>query len=88
VTRCRHPDCAAPIRWGITTAGKRMPVDVAPSPEGNLSLEETRGGRGPNIYALAGEELAEARAAGERLYLSHFATCAHAAEFRTRRQGK
>lgn len=30
--------CGAPITWAITPAGKRMPVDAEPTPNGNVEL--------------------------------------------------
>jgi hypothetical protein len=66
---CRS--CKAPIRWArMIGSGKPNPLDVDPSDQGNVVIHED--GR---AEALNREQVAEARAAGATLYLSHFATC-------------
>ena len=72
--RCRS--CGAEMLFVVTVNQKVMPVDADPSPKGNVRLRE--GG----CQVLAGEALEQARAAGERLYLSHFASCEFAARHR------
>jgi hypothetical protein len=42
VSSCRA--CGAPIRWAITRNGKRIPLDAAPNPAGNVSLHEAGSG--------------------------------------------
>lgn len=80
-SRCRS--CHAPIRWRVTSAGKRLPVDlgtlhISPSPEGSTVLvtedgEVVRGHRleHPTPGAVAGS-------------LAHFATCPQASQHRQR----
>lgn len=55
-----------------------MPLDAEPSADGNVQLV------GPHEAAvvLAGLDLYAAQQAGEVLYVSHFATCPHAANHR------
>lgn len=77
MTSCRS--CGAPIRWARTVgAGKSMPLDAEPSADGNVQLV------GPHEAAvvLAGLDLYAAQQAGVPLYVSHFATCPHAANHR------
>lgn len=71
MARCKA--CNAPITWELTTKGKRIPLDLAPTDDGNVTIE---GGRAvvhaqPPLDVEAG-----------RRYLSHFVTCPKASEFR------
>lgn len=76
--------CGATIRWAITCQRKRMPIDPEPTRRGNVVLQPGTGPKGEDIaYVLAGERLAEAKAAGVELRTSHFATCPQAAEWRS-----
>lgn len=77
--------CGARVVWGITSAGKRMPVDVDPAANGNVSLRWIAAGRHYAIDVLGGEVLAKAREEDETpLHLSHFATCPKAERHRRR----
>lgn len=67
MAHCRS--CKAPIVWVLTASGARMPVDA--KPEKRIVL--TPDGRRPD---------AAPRAEVVDTYVSHFATCAHAAEHR------
>ena len=62
--------CGAAIFWERTKNGKHIPVDAAPSPDGNI---EMRGG----IAHVVGDELPLAPR-----FKSHFATCPNAAQHR------
>jgi hypothetical protein len=66
--------CGAQIIWRETPAGKTMPVDANPAPEGNVLIE------GSKCLVLGPLEV-QARESGD-LHLSHFATCPQAARFR------
>jgi len=68
MSKCR--DCDEPIRWVITTAGKTMPVDPVPHPEGNVLLTPD----GLTCRVLGPLDRLEQRRI-HPLYLSHFATC-------------
>ncbi len=66
---CRS--CGARIIWVTMAAtGKKNPLDAKPNPAGNVTAIEN--GQG---IVLKGESLAQAKADGMTLYLSHFATC-------------
>lgn len=67
-SRCRS--CNAEIIWAVTATGKRMPVDAAPSANGNIHLEGTT--------AIVLDEPVD----GART--SHFATCPNADQHRKR----
>lgn len=73
-SRCRS--CQAPIRWAVTTTGKRMPIDHEPTPDGNVTVHRDE----------AGQDIATVHAVGAPLegprWTSHFATCAQAAQHR------
>lgn len=77
IANCRS--CSARIVWATTKSGKKMPVDVAPHPEGNVFLDETSP---PRAHVLAGEDLAKARRIGTELRRSHFVTCSNARDWR------
>jgi hypothetical protein len=77
VIRCRL--CKAPIAWATSQRDRPIPLDVEPAPRGNLRLEPLGDGEAPR--ALFVPELERDRYVG-RLYLSHFATCPYAEEFR------
>lgn len=72
--RCRS--CRAPILWGTTQAGVPHPVDLEPNQEGNLVEEED--GR---LRVIAGPLEVPS---GTVIYMSHFATCPHAGDWRKR----
>jgi len=78
VSTCRS--CDAEIRWAKTAAGKVIPIDAEPVPNGNIQLGYV-GGYMVAIVVNADDALA-AQAAGEELYLSHFATCPNASRHR------
>ena len=69
MSTCRS--CGAAIVWAKTSTGKTIPLDAAPSPRGNMILDEqgvalvvpTLSGFGPWM-------------------ISHFATCPNAAQHR------
>jgi hypothetical protein len=64
--------CGADIVWTVTEAGKRMPID--PKPEKRLVLMRRDGIENP--IAMARDT-----------YMSHFATCPKAADFRRTEEG-
>lgn len=63
VPRCRS--CGAEIRWARTSAGKRMPLDAEPNPNGNVELT--------NGVAVVHAQ-PPAFVDGE-IFMPHFATC-------------
>jgi len=86
-TACRS--CGAPVWWVLSTTGKRLPLDAEPSPAGTVMVHG--GGEeeaAPVGEVLTGDRLTRARAMVERgdlaLYVSHFATCPHADDWRRR----
>lgn len=76
---CRS--CGAPIVWGINVGTRKpMPVDAEPSSRGNVSRYDAADG--PRLVVLNATKASAMRAAGQSLYLSHFATCPHADRWR------
>lgn len=75
MSACRS--CGAPVLWARTRAGKAMPLDAAPTADGNVALLGTNG-----CEVLAGQSLAAARAEHRELYLTHYATCPQADAWR------
>lgn len=68
--KCRS--CKARIRWVRTAAkGKAMPLDPKPNEAGNVAMRD-------GLAVVLGNgslDLAQARAEGETLWMSHWATC-------------
>lgn len=71
---CRS--CRAPVRWVLTQAGKRMPLDPAPTPVGNIALTEETVDGVPVVRYLGKSAGADLFATDR--YVSHFATCPEA----------
>lgn len=73
--------CAAPIRWAYTENGKRMPFDADP-------LDPA--GVGPGAYRIEGHRCHAAEPMfdppGTQYFMSHFATCPDADQFRRTRR--
>lgn len=68
--QCRS--CDAPIRWVLTTNGRRMPLDAKAVPNGNCYLVGVKRGT-PIVEVCAKPEDVPER---EPLrYVSHFTTC-------------
>jgi hypothetical protein len=79
--KCRS--CGAPIYWGRTEAGKAMPVDVEPTPDGNVILFDRRG----SVVALVLRR-GEKAPPGAKLRKAHHATCPHAADWRAAKRAE
>ena len=77
--RCRS--CKAEIRWALSVGGYLMPLDYAPTADGNIRLERVDD---PERTPRARVVLPADRVDGEQLYLAHFATCAQADRWRRR----
>jgi len=76
VSRCRS--CGAEIRWAKTEAGKSIPLDAAPRPDGNVHVYDGVA----YVLSPGGQPILEHRAHGDKLYVSHFVTCPDAGEHR------
>ncbi|MGH3795990.1 MAG: hypothetical protein ACRDSP_13995 [Pseudonocardiaceae bacterium] len=68
-TTCKS--CGDVIMWVVTVDGKRMPIDGEPTETGTVSLTG-------HVPPLARVVSRTGRYPGQRLYVSHFATCRHA----------
>lgn len=68
---CRS--CKRPIRWAVTTKGRRIPLDPEPVAGGNVRL--TRSSDGDVAEILSGSALDAAKSRLERLFMPHHATC-------------
>ncbi|MCZ1075066.1 hypothetical protein [Rhodococcus sp. A5(2022)] len=80
-TRCTS--CRAEIVWATTTKDKPIPLEPASTPNGNLAVYPVDGG-GLRAVIVQGPRRDAMRACGQPLYLSHFVSCPHADEWRTR----
>lgn len=81
MSACRS--CDARIIWAKTEAGRPMPLDHTPSPTGTVILLPVGGGRRV-ARVLAGEELEEYRTANKTLFVTHWATCPDAKEWKAK----
>lgn len=77
MSTCRS--CNAEIRWERTAAGKRIPLDPEPVPDGNLFI----GGDGL-VRSYHGLPLGVGLEDEPARYVTHFATCPNSAEHRRR----
>lgn len=77
----RCSSCNGRIVWALTTAGRRMPVDLDPVEGGNVLLVE-RGGELPPRAEVLGR--ADRPAEGVLTYRAHFSTCPDAGAHRRR----
>ncbi len=82
-TRQKHPNvgkistcrgCGAPILWLISPKDKLTPIDPAPTARGNLRIDLDYG-----VWLMI---LNFGEVPPEERYISHFATCPNAKEFR------
>lgn len=73
VTPCRR--CGSPVRWTVTTNRKRLPVDAAPSLNGNITLAPVFRGQPAVATVHRDNATALAESAGEPVWMPHFATC-------------
>ncbi|MFC8463366.1 hypothetical protein [Streptomyces sp. NPDC057250] len=64
-------ECRMPVLWTVTEAGKRLPVEPDPDPEGNAAVR--RDGLGTYRSRRPSEELP--LMGWERLHVPHFAVC-------------
>lgn len=73
---CRS--CGAPIRWVVTTSGKRMPIDPQPHANGNIVplVDSDHPSRSPLALVLTAPPV------DKPAWLSHFVTCPNAAAHR------
>lgn len=73
MANCRG--CGAPIRWVVTEAGKRHPIDwEANGPKANITVDSD------DVMTVLGP--LELQVHEGNLWTSHFATCPEAARFR------
>lgn len=72
VSVCRG--CGAEIRWALTEAGRRIPLDAVPDPAGNIELVKA----GARVIGPPGM-LPDDRVR----WMPHHATCPNVSDFRT-----
>lgn len=84
-THCRS--CRRPIRWCVTPAGKRIPIDIVPNTaKGNIRLTfSDNPSADPLATVLTAEAVEVARANRLPLYLTHFASCPSAGQHRKKK---
>ena len=67
--------CGAPVVWCLTDKGKRVPIDLEPTADGNVVVVDVDPPHTPSAHVLTKNVLAAARECGVPLHLSHFVTC-------------
>jgi hypothetical protein len=70
--------CHVPVRWVITTGGRRLPLDPKPVPDGNIQPVTIDGQHRARV--LTGDELPAQGPAWQ----PHFRSCPSAPEYRRR----
>ena len=73
--------CKAEIVWALTSAGKSMPLDPEPHPDGNVEAMQDQDGRWHVIAVHPGPDLF-----GGTRYHSHFTTCPKADDFKRKKR--
>ena len=87
VTTCSSPSCREDIVWCYTENRRRMPVDAAPDPRGNVVRIGTRDGAplvkvlGPQAVIELNERERQPDTEARPRYLAHFVTCPDAQRF-------
>ena len=91
MSECRS--CRAPIVWAVTSDGKRMPLDAAPIPAGNVVLvgtSVTDHGATPTARVLAAAQdtlfggMGRPGDTGGPYYQAHWVSCPDADDWRAR----
>lgn len=82
MANCRS--CRAIITWALTENDKKIPVDAAPTADGNITLTREDGldDHGKPILRARVFPHVDAAPEGAVLYKSHFATCPNASGHR------
>ena len=65
---CRSPTCRAPIYWGTTITGKRIPLDPDPVPDGRYIISGQNAV--PFVVHIAADDPTD-----QPRYNAHFVTC-------------
>lgn len=82
MSRCRS--CHAEILWVVTAAGRRMPVDAEPVEGGNVAITGVNGRQQFAAVVLGPADRLRAELDDGRRYVSHYATCPDADQWRNR----
>jgi len=86
MSACRS--CGAPVLWALNGATKRgEPLDAEPRDDGNIEIvahTEIDGRRVPVAHHLTKDERDQHSLIARHRYVSHFATCPNANDWRKR----
>lgn len=85
VSICTGPSCGQVVRWVLTLAGRRLPIDPQPHPAGNI-VPVTLDDGSVRAQVLGGDRLPVEPP--RKAYRAHHATCPDAELFRSRRPAK
>lgn len=79
--------CGAEMVMVQTTSGATMPLDPEPNPErGNVRIIGMTLNATPKAEVIPKSEIGQVKLEPEERYLSHFATCPNAANYRKERR--
>jgi hypothetical protein len=73
MAKCRS--CSARVEWAITENGKTMPINPAPTRDGNLIKTGATVSGKPEVHAITNRDELQGN---EVRFTSHFATCQNA----------
>ena len=74
--------CGEELLWALTPAGKKAPVEVKRSEEGNVLVLKPAGLDTYLAVTLSAEMLTRAQERGVPLHLNHFAHCPSREDFK------
>lgn len=74
--------CGIELLWAVSPNGKACPLVPEPREDGNVLVLAPTGLSKPLAVVLTGDLLQEARDAGVKLRLNHFADCPERGRFR------
>jgi hypothetical protein len=77
VGTCRS--CKAPVWWVMSEKGKRAPIDIETTPDGNIEVDRASG-----VFRVVPSGSREGRT---DLHKNHFVTCPQARDWSTKKRG-
>ena len=84
MSRCAS--CGADITWAMTEAGKAIPIDTKPTPDGNITLHTPDGGGRPIAVVEIRGQTVLGMDPDEPRYTTHFTSCPDSAQWRKPRR--
>ena len=82
MSRCSS--CGAEITWAMTTAGRSIPIDTKPVPDGNVTLHVPHAGGTPIAVVIPKDQGTLDTGIDEDRYVAHFVSCPDSDQWRKR----